>query len=102
MPVEIETQNGVTLLRKKIIGELRLRIYDSIGGEARSGSGAWQTIISRDVLDDNLDAAITPKTEVVRLVTAGGYESAATIEVRQLDPLPLNVQTIVATYDVAE
>ena len=102
MPIEIETQNGMTLLRNKIVGELRLRVYDSVGGEARGGNGAWQTIISRDIVEDNLDAAITPKTEVVRLVTAGGYESAAMIEVRQLDPLPLNVQTIVATYEVAE
>lgn len=102
MPIEIETQNGTTLLRNKIVGELRIRVYDSVGGAARCGDGAWQTIISRDVVADNLDAAITPKTEVVRLVTAGGYESAAMIEVRQLDPLPLNVQSIVATYEVAE
>lgn len=102
MPVEIETQNGVTLLRNKIVGEMRLRVYDSIGGEARAGSGEWQTIVSRDVLDDDLDTAILPKTEVVRLVTAGGYESTVTIEARQLDPLPLNVQTIIATYEVAE
>lgn len=102
MPIEIETQNGATLLRKKVVGELRLRAYDSVGGEARCGRGRWQSIVSRDVHADIMDSAITAKTEVARLIPAGGFESAATVEVRQLEPLPLNVQTIVVTYDIAE
>ena len=102
MPVEIETQNGQSVLRRKIIGELRIRVYDSVGGEARSGADSFQRIISRDVLEDNMDAAIVPKDDVILLAMQGGYETATTIEVRQRDPLPLNVTAIVATYEVAE
>ena len=83
-------------------GELRIRVYDSVGGEARSGADAFQRIISRDVLEDNMDAAIVPKDDVILLAMQGGYETATTIEVRQRDPLPLNVTAIVATYEVAE
>lgn len=102
MPIEIEMQNGLSVLRKKIIGELRIRVYDSIGGEARSGADNFQQIVSRDVLEDAMDSAIAPKDDVVKIAVMGGYETATTIEVRQRDPLPLNVTGIVATYEVAE
>lgn len=102
MPIEIDTGNGSSSLRKKSIGELRIRVYNSVGGQAKTGAGAWQTIISRDVLTDNLDLAITEKTEVIRLNMLGGYEEATDIRIRQCDPLPLNVTAIAANYDMHE
>lgn len=96
MPIELELQNGQSILRSKVIGELRLRLYSSIGGEARSGSGSWQRIISRDVASDSLDSPVIPKNDVITLNTSGGYEKATTIELRQTAPLPFNVTSITA------
>ncbi len=102
MPIEVEAQNGQTLLRRKICGELRLRVYDSVGGYARVGTGQWQLVISRDVQDDNLDLAVTPKSEMVTLVPRGGYEVSTTIEVKQSEPLPLNISMLATAYEVME
>lgn len=102
MPIEIETQNGQSVLRNKAIGELRIRLYDSVGGEAKCGGDSWQKIVSRDVLDDFLDSAIARKDEVVTLNMLSGFEQATSIEVRQTDPLPFNVNSMVVVYDVSE
>lgn len=102
MPIEIEMQNGFSMLRRKVIAELRIRVYNSIGGEARAGEDQFQKIISRDVLNDIVDAAVVPKTEPVQLQTQSGYLDAPMIEVRQTEPLPLNIAAIVAIYEVAE
>lgn len=102
MPIEIEMQNGQSVLRKKTIGELRIRLYSSVGGKVRCGGDTWQTIISRDVLEDTMDTAISLKNDVVILNMISGHEMSTNIELLQDDPLPFNITCIVATYDVAE
>ena len=102
MPIEVEMQNGQSVLRKKSIGELRIRMYDSVGGEARVGADNWQYIISRDVLSDDLDRAIAVKNDVVIFNVLSGNDYTPEIEIRQIEPLPININSIVATYDVVE
>jgi hypothetical protein len=102
MPIEIDTQEGSSMLRRKSIREVRIRVYDSIGGEIRAGSENWQQIFSRDMLDDSMDMAITPKTEVVRIPSLGGYEDASTVEIRQTEPLPMNITALTVNYEVVE
>lgn len=102
MPMEIETQNGMTVLRKKCIGELRIRMYGSVGGEARCGSDLWQKIHSYDVLLDSMDQAVVPRDEVTTLNVLSGNDYTPLLEIRQRDPLPMNINSIVATYDVVE
>ena len=102
MPIELEMQNGHSVLRKKCIGELRIRLYGSVGGEARCGEDQWQEIISRDVLADTMDQAIQARDEVVVLNSLSGTHYTPVIEIRQQDPLPLNVNSMVVTYDVVE
>jgi hypothetical protein len=102
MPIEFETQNGLSLSRKKRICELRLMVYGSIGGEARSGDCPWQKIISRDVLKDDVEKPISPKTETVRLETHGGYAEETNIEVRHDLPLPFNLAAITAVMQLTE
>lgn len=102
MPLEIETQNGQSLLRKKTVGEIRLRYYNSIGGEAKSGASDWQMIQSRDVIVDDMDRAITLKSDVSLLNPLSGYSMVSNVSVRQRDPMPFNLTSIVVTYDVVE
>lgn len=102
MPIEFETQNGMSLMRKKRICELRLMVYGSIGGEARSGDSPWQKIISRDVLKDDIEKPISPKTETVRLKTHGGYDEETNIEVRHDHPLPFNLAALTAVMQLTE
>lgn len=102
MPIELETQNGQSLLRQKAVGALRLRVYNSVGGELRCGHDLWQEIISRDVLADDLDKAVTAKDEVIVLNCISGNDYTPDIEIRQCAPLPLNINSMVAVYDVTE
>ena len=102
MPAEAETENGQTLLRNKIIGEVRVRVYKSVGGELCCGSDQWQKIIARDVLSDDMDRAIHSKDEVVRLNVLSGYSSETSIRIRQTDPLPFNITAIVSLYDIGD
>lgn len=102
MPIEIEMQNGHSVLRKKCIGELRIRMYDSVGGVARCGSDIWQKIISRDVLEDTMDQAIGARNDVVVFNVLSGNDYTPTVEVMQNDPLPMNINSIVTTYDIVE
>ena len=102
MPIEIETQNGSSILRKKAVGTLKARIYNSVGGWMRCGQGRWQRIISRDVLYDNMDSAIVPKNEVVSLNMLSGSDDSIAIEVMQDEPAPFNLSCLVALYDIGE
>lgn len=102
MPIEIELQDGHSVLRKKTVSELRIRVYGSVGGKVRCGGGTWQKVISRDVLEDNMDRAIVPKDDVVVLNMLSGHETSTTIEIEQDEPLPFNITSLVATYDVVE
>ena len=103
MPIEIEMQDGHSVLRKKTVSELRIRVYGSVGGKVRCGEDRWQNVISRDVLEDYLDQAIIPKEdEVAVLNMLAGHETSTTIEIVQDEPLPFNITSLVATYDVVE
>ena len=102
MSIEGDAGNGSTLLRRKTIGEVRIMLYDSVGGVVSCcASNDWE-IVSRDALFDPMDSAITPKSEVVRVPGYGGFADAATVRVRQSDPLPLNVAGMSILYDVVE
>ena len=102
MPLELEMQDGQSLLRRKITGEIRLRIYRSIGGEVRSNGSSWQTIYGRDVMTDNMDEAVKEKDEIISVHALGGYSETVQLCVRQCAPLPLNVTSIVVIYEVSE
>ena len=62
----------------------------------------WQKIISRDVLDDTMDQAISARDDVIVFNVFSGNDYTPILEVRQGDPLPMNINSIVVTYDVAE
>lgn len=102
MPIEIETQNGSSMLRKKSVGSLKLRVYNSVGGQVRCGEDCWQTVISRDVLDDTMDSGVIPKSEVVTLNMLSGSSDEIAIEVKHDLPLPFNLSAISAIYEVNE
>ncbi len=102
MPLELETQNGQSLMRKKTVGELRLRVYNSVGGRARCGDDVFQRIVSRDAIGDTFDAPVLPKDEIVTLNMLSGWKNSLEIEIEQSDPLPFNLDSLVALYEVSE
>ncbi|MBQ9088662.1 MAG: hypothetical protein IJY46_07770 [Lentisphaeria bacterium] len=102
MPMELDTQSGSTMLRVKGISELRLRVYSSVGGKVACGNGSPQTIISRDILEDNFDSFISQKTEMVKILTVSGFGESTSITVTQADPLPFNLSVLTAIYQIGE
>lgn len=102
MPLEIDMQNGQSNLRKKAIGELRIRFYNSVGGEARAGNDQFQKVVSRTVIADSMDHALDPRDDVVLFNALSGHDFTPVIEVRQTDPLPMNVASLSAVYDLIE
>lgn len=102
MPIETDTQNGSSMLRRKNVAELRIRVMDSVGGEVRSGSGPWREIISRDIAADEVSYRIEPKSEAVQINPESGFEKETSIEIRQERPLPLTVASITALVEIVE
>lgn len=102
MPIELDMQNGSSMLRRKTIAEIRVRVYDSVGGEVRAGEGDWQEMVSRSASGDDVNARIEPKDEVCLLTPRGGFSDEATIEIRQTAPLPLNVSSLSAILEICE
>ncbi|MCQ2378957.1 MAG: hypothetical protein MJ016_07120 [Victivallaceae bacterium] len=99
---ESETRNGSTFLQKKHVSELRISMYDSVGGEARAGDDEFQEIISRDVLEDRMDCAISPRLSVATISVAGGIDEDTIITIRQCAPLPMNIGAVVAEVRLVE
>lgn len=102
MPLEIDTQNGSSVCRRKSVGELRIRYYNSVGGKARAGEDTFQQVRSRDILTDPMDVAIEPKTDVAILGCTSGMVQAIKVEAVQDEPLPLNINSITYNLEVQE
>ena len=102
MPLEADTQNGSSVCRRKSVGELRIRYYDSVGGEAKAGDDSYQLVRSRDILTDPMDKAIEPKTDVAILGCTSGMIQAMRVEIIQDQPLPLNVNSITYNMEINE
>jgi hypothetical protein len=102
MPLEADMQNGSSQLRKKALGSVKVAFYNSIGGEIKVGEAPWESVVSRDVLLDNMDEAVKPKDDIITIHGMAGYLPRTVIKVRQSDPLPLNVISVVAAVEVAE
>ena len=102
MPLEIDTQNGSSMLRKKLIGELRVRFYDTVGGEIKVGSGDFVKLVSRDVLADDLDEAVEVKTETLTVNSLAGYDYDSSIIIRQSGGLPMNLTSLTVNYRLME
>jgi hypothetical protein len=102
MPLEAETRNGLSLMRRKAVGEVRVRVYGSVGGQVRAGDGPWQPVCSLDVDADLTDSAPVPKDETVRVTPLGGYSDTVSVQVRQTEPLPLNVASVCVVCEVCE
>ena len=77
-------------------------MYDSVGGKAKAGDDDFQEIISREILSDSVNTRITPKHEVVQVQVRSGYFEATNIEIKQDEPLPLNVAVVTSIYQVTE
>lgn len=102
MPIELNMGSGPSLYRKKVIGEIRIRVADSVGGQVKAGNGLWQDIHSWDLQNDRLDCPVTGKSEIIRINPRGGYEEETSLIVRQMLPYPLNVIGIGVIFDVGE
>lgn len=101
MPFEFDLQNGSSQLRKKAVGHIRVRVYDSVGGEISCGEDREFEIISRDH-GDLLDSAIELKTEVVKMTFLSGFSEETQITISQREPLPLNISSLSAIMEVTE
>lgn len=102
MPFEIQAESGLTLLRRKAVGEIRLRFYNSIGGEVKVNDDMWQPFVSRDVNVDLMDSPVLPKDGTAVFYVRSGYNYAPLIEVRAVLPVPFNIESLSVVYEVAE
>lgn len=101
MPFDVAAQDGSTASRKKSIAQLRIRFQNSIGGEVRAGDGPWQPILSRDIIDDRFDTAIQLRHDEFSVAfPSAGWLETPVIEIRQRDPLPLNVNSLTAVVEI--
>lgn len=89
-----DTQLGVHMGRTKRIGELYIRLLNSVGFEYVIDGATYESefpnpLDTQDLYSDDL-----------KIDHSTGHSSDPKIEIRQSDPLPLHILALIAHYDV--
>ena len=79
MPIEFDSSSGTSMLRKKTVCSVRIRVYKSVGGTLRCGEDVPQQIISRDVMFDEMDEPISLKSDPVWMFPVSGFSDTTSI-----------------------
>jgi hypothetical protein len=102
LPLESAGDDGQTLLRKKTACSIRLRCYDSIGGEVACNDQKFYPIHSFDLLRSKMDEAAPAADFTAKLPVLSGFEEQIIVKVRQTQALPLNIAYLTVKFDVVE
>lgn len=92
-------QDGTAQGRHFRINRLVARVYKSLGGEIEVEDGVWDAIYFRSTTDDMDDSPAVFTGDKERMI-ARGFESKATIHVRQTQPFPLTILGFIAKYEI--
>ncbi len=96
MPLEVAYQGGSTMTRPKNPSKVRVRYYDSLGGEIQLGDSLEQDFFAYDVLKDNMDCQLTLKSGVAEFNALPGWNEEAKITLTQILPYPMNISCLVS------
>lgn len=101
MRLEVGTQSGTVQGRFKRIGNVTLRLYQTVGGEVGPSEDKLTRMHYRTA-QDNMDEAIPPFTGDKQATLGGGYSRDGRVVVRQNQPLPMTVLAIIPEMELSE
>jgi hypothetical protein len=85
--------------RKFRVNRMVARIYKSLGGEMEVQDGVWDPIYFRDTASP-MDSSPPVFTGDKERMIARGFETKATIQLRQRQPMPLTVLALIPKYEI--
>ena len=91
LPIEMDLQTGSTQGQMRGIGQVTLRLYESVGGQVGSGTGVLNDIKYFDTVGDMVE----PFTGVVKQSVDASTSESASIKVVQNRPRPMTVLAII-------
>ncbi len=101
MPLEAGSPRGTSQSKRKLVTEVSVRFYETVGGKVGPDENALETIVSRTP-DDPMDQPVPPKSVDKRVPFPGGWDSGGRILVVQDQALPMTVLLMVPTMVVNE
>jgi len=102
MPQFFEMAGGSSAGRRMQISQISLRLYKSLGFEVAATKDApenkWKPYYFRSV-SDNVEDPVPLQSDRFKLETGVGWQQSGTIAIRQTQPLPLTILSLIAYLD---
>ena len=100
-PNELESDlpDGSSFGRKRRINRLVVQFWQSFGCEVRQNGLEWDRLELRDV-EAPMDDSPPPFTGQREINLEGRHENGASLQIRQVQPMPLNILALCAKLDV--
>ena len=96
MPPEMDSKEGTTLGRARVVGKSRIRVLDTVGGKHGSDLAALDDF---PYLPEDYDGPVEPYSGDLEFSPAGGLDSSASIWIVQDRPLPMTVVALMLEVD---
>lgn len=97
--IEISQDDGSSQGRKWRMVSLDINFYKSLGGEVQTREGEWDVLSFRDS-DDPMDSSPPVFTGLFKVPVAGSYENKLQIAVRQRQPLPMYILSMIPRFQI--
>lgn len=97
--IEVQQQDGTSQGRRWRLAELWLNVYKSLGGQVEVYPGEWDDLSYRDT-SDVMDSNAPAKSGLVRITIGGSYRDTLEIGVRQIQPLPMSIISMIPKFTI--
>ncbi|MGE4551610.1 MAG: hypothetical protein AB7D57_00765 [Desulfovibrionaceae bacterium] len=101
MPLEAGSPRGTAQSKRKLVTQVNVRFYQTVGGLVGKSEASLETVVSR-LPTDPMDEPVPARSGDKRVDFGGGWDSGGRIIVKQEQPLPMTVLMIVPTIIVNE
>lgn len=101
LPLVIVGRDGTTRGRKGRIAEARIELYNSLSLEFQGTNGTYQSVPFRKA-SDNMDEAPPIFTGFKRLPLSGGQDDDLQIMIRQKEPQPCTILSLIQEWQLEE
>lgn len=98
MKFDANLQDGTAQGRRQRLHRIRVRLYNSLGGQFSKDGTTWDEIPDRD-FSDNMDSSPPAFTGEKHITAASGFSDNATFYIRQTIPLPLTILGIITKWE---
>jgi hypothetical protein len=99
MPLEPGGPRGTSQTKRKLVTEVSVRFYETVGGKIGPDAEHLETVFSRTSAD-RMGEPVPPRSTDRRVSLSGGWDAGGRILIRQDQPLPMTVLLVIPTVAV--